>query len=328
MISISLKAEDVLIYSDDGAWEPGIIALENFYDYYSMSTKRIYADDINSGVIDSDCRIICFPGGYAYNYKKALTNKGLNAIRNYIDSGGAYLGICAGAYFASTEVVWEGFSYKYGLGLFQGSTVGAIDSIAEWDQYSMTKIKTIDPKFAPNDTLTNHVLYYGGPYFLSDSGFDFDTVSVWDEYNKLPAIIKFTRGNGKVLLIGPHLEIEENDSRDGTDFAGELDDIESDWNLLFNMVSWLTGNANDVSEEMNFKVHSFNIFPNPASDYFFLDAKGKNEIVTITDLYGQTTERINTSGGPGIIRIDTRDFHSGIYFIHSSINSAVLVIKK
>ena len=73
-----------------------IEALENYYRFTLFSKKTI--GDVNFNKID----LVAFPGGTgdADLFYKLLKNKS-NIIRNYVQDGGRYLGICMGAYWAS-----------------------------------------------------------------------------------------------------------------------------------------------------------------------------------------------------------------------------------
>jgi len=57
---------------------------------------------------------------------------------------------------------------------------------------------------------------------------EMEIVATYEQTGR-PAIITFPYGRGKVLLLGVHPEIEEEDDRDGTNFARHLDDRGSDW---------------------------------------------------------------------------------------------------
>jgi hypothetical protein len=45
-------------------------------------------------------------------------------------------------------------------------------------------------------------------------------------------MVSFTYGIGRVVLAGFQLEIEENDDRDGSDYADDLHDPDSEWELI------------------------------------------------------------------------------------------------
>jgi len=51
-------------------------------------------------------------------------------------------------------------------------------------------------------------------------------------------MLAFDYGLGRVFLIGTHPEIEEDSERDGVDFADELDDQGSDWDLMRKATLW------------------------------------------------------------------------------------------
>lgn len=325
LFSNKLLSKDVWIYSDDGTWQDGIIALEQFFDYYKISHKRVFASDLNTIDDLSSALALCFPGGYAYNYKINLTNKTIDNIRNYVAKGGSYIGICAGAYFASSNVVWEGEEYPYSLSLFKGKAVGSIHSIAAWDNYSMTKI-IINKKNkiiqSSQDSLTT--LYYGGPYFVSNET-KFDTIAIWDEYNGFPAIINFNYELGKVLLIGAHLEIEEDDYRDSTSFAQELNDEESDWEFLNTIVKWVLNTETSVDKSY-IANNNLVISPNPASDYIEINIERFTSLqkfctseIQIYNTFGEcvltTPSLLDTPSEQGNVRIDISHLPAGLYFI-------------
>jgi glutamine amidotransferase-like uncharacterized protein len=225
---------DVAIYSDDGTWADGIIALEKFIEWKGLTHQRILSDDINNGILSNGYKIVIFPGGYANDYKVDLLAKGEKNIKAFVNAGGGYLGICAGAFLATSTVIWEGSSYYYPLDLFQGTATGSINEIKPWAGYAMTSISL--NKYNPINKFQKeklNVLYYGGPYFEPSINQTIDTIATWDDYNNKLAIIGFKYGAGNVILSGPHPEIEESDIRDGNDFGNELIDECSEWGWLW-----------------------------------------------------------------------------------------------
>lgn len=54
----------------------------------------------------NSCALLIIPGGRDVPYVTSLA-AATPAIRSYVENGGAFLGICAGAYFASRRVEWE-----------------------------------------------------------------------------------------------------------------------------------------------------------------------------------------------------------------------------
>lgn len=77
--------------------------------------------------------LFCVGGGFSRGLSKSMTNIGIQNLRHYVETGGKYLGICSGAYFASRlthfdvggplEVIDE-----YDLDLFSGIAQGPISA--------------------------------------------------------------------------------------------------------------------------------------------------------------------------------------------------------
>ena len=245
---IALNGADFAIYTGSGTWQPSIIAFEKFLEWKNLSWEEISAWDINHYDLYPLYKGIFFPGGWAYNYKKSIHDTGNQNIRDFIANGGAYIGMSAGAYYACDNVRWEGTDYPYYLNLFHGDCVGPIDEIAPWPNYIMITM-SINQAHEANvyEPATEDVLYYGEPYFISYQGQEMQTFASWNIpanpiADKQPGIIGFNYGQGRVLLVGPHPEIEEDSDRDGTNFANELNDNGSDWPFLWTSLDWLLKN--------------------------------------------------------------------------------------
>ena len=55
----------------------------------------------------ASCALLVFPGGADLGYCQTLNGEGNRRIAQYISRGGAYLGFCAGAYYASRRCEFE-----------------------------------------------------------------------------------------------------------------------------------------------------------------------------------------------------------------------------
>ncbi|MEH6826215.1 MAG: BPL-N domain-containing protein, partial [Motiliproteus sp.] len=192
-------------------------------------------------------RMLILPGGYAYDYKVALNNNGNQHIRDFVANGGAYVGVSAGAFYASDVIVWQGERFDHPLNLFDGVTDGEIVEIAPWPDYAITLID-IEPNVehvTDNQPATEDVLFFGEGMMQpsSDSTQTVRVFASWrvpgTRYDGQPAIIGFDYGTSRALLIGTHLEIEENDGRDSNDVGSSLSDYGSDWPLLSRMMDWV-----------------------------------------------------------------------------------------
>ncbi len=238
---------DFAIYAGSGTWEPSILAFENFLEWKGLTYERIDKNTLNRGNLAGNYNGLFMPGGWAGDYNRDIKNSGDQEIREFIASGGAYIGMSAGAFYACDVTIWEGDHLDYPSDLFNGDCIGPIEEIAPWPEYTMT---TMDINNAlPQNTYepdTRDVLYYGEPYFIAHPGQEFQTFASWivptdPVADDKPGIIGFDYGNGRVLLVGPHPEIEEDSVRDGNDFGEELSDGPdgSDWPFLWTAVDWI-----------------------------------------------------------------------------------------
>ncbi|MCK5680428.1 hypothetical protein KAI46_06410 [bacterium] len=258
----------VAIYNDgnapagySGSWSEGVIALKHMLVYLGYDYEEISYETINDERICllDQYESIVFPGGYAQWYNYWISQAGKRRIRDFVAQGGNYFGICAGAYFACNRINWEGILYDgdagynywgeltgYDLDLFPGTGIGPLNEIAHWDfeGYDMTTISfnanNVILKDYSSTDFDEDILYYGGPFFTVDAGQQVDILGNYD-YNGEAAVIAFRYGFGKVVLFGPHPEIEEDSFRDGVTIDREelMDDNGSDWDLVETLFDWL-----------------------------------------------------------------------------------------
>ncbi|MCK4835720.1 MAG: hypothetical protein KAT17_03750, partial [Candidatus Aminicenantes bacterium] len=92
------EIKDVALYSDLGADEDCLRATENMFLWMGLTVELVKAFDIKNNCLDH-FKIVCFPGGDMYQYSQDLFLQGIENIRNFINDGGGYIGICGGAYF-------------------------------------------------------------------------------------------------------------------------------------------------------------------------------------------------------------------------------------
>ena len=226
----------VALYHDEGVWLDGLIATERMLDWMGIPWKEIDAEELNERGL-SGFEIFWLPGGWAPDYSRKIRESGREAILQFVNQGGAYVGVCAGAYYAAATVVWEGERYLYLLKLFRGEAVGP--EIFPWPRYGMAELE-MDPGHPINvkGPREETMLLYGGGYFVPTALQEMEIVATYKQTGR-PAIITFPYGRGKVLLLGVHPEIEEDAARDGTHFAQRLDDEGSDWPFMQAAIDWL-----------------------------------------------------------------------------------------
>jgi glutamine amidotransferase-like uncharacterized protein len=180
----------------------------------------------------SDAALFILPGGRDLPYVKDLRLQGDIIIKSFIDQGGSFLGICAGAYYSSSEVqfalgtdleIYE----KRTLGLFPGVVKGPCLNTYNYQNNSGACAADINVSVIEKCPIK--LFYNGGGFFLNaDSFFDIEVLATYASLENKPAIIKRKYGKGVVVLTGVHPEYapELIDSKDK--YLNEIiDDLKS-----------------------------------------------------------------------------------------------------
>ena len=211
-VAFSQHTDTIYIYHDEGVSEESlaqtIFTFQNLLKKYTITT--IDAKALKEGTWTKNAVLFVMPGGADLPYVKNLHGKGNTVIQNYVANGGAFLGICAGSYYASSTVEFD----KNGplevlgereLGFFKGSAMGPILAPYDYKSQSGSRAATID-------TILPHaskaiVFYHGGGFFNHANAYpNTQVIGTYD--NQLPAIILINYGKGKVLLSGVHFEYD------------------------------------------------------------------------------------------------------------------------
>lgn len=230
----------VALYSDQGTWDESVQAAEKMFQWMNCTVKLVNADEINSNQLGS-FRILCVPGGDMYQYAQDISSQGKENIRNFIHSGGGYIGICGGAYFTSERVFWRGSQLPMTpLSIFQGTATGPINEIVPYPDYGMCTVNTVDSEhpITHSELESTSMLYYWGPALIPNEDANITILGRYAKGNQ-PAMLAFDYGLGRVFLVGTHPEIEEDSQRDGVTFADQFDDQDSEWDLMRKAVLWV-----------------------------------------------------------------------------------------
>jgi len=241
------KKAVVALYSDLGTWEKSVQAAEKMFQWMNYTVTSVDADYINTKGLE-DFSILCIPGGNMYQYAQDISSTGMENVRNFIRNGGGYIGICGGAYFASSKVVWQGDQLVMTpLGLFPGRAEGPINEIVPYPNYTMCKVDISDSThpITQSEPDSAWMLYYWGPVLVPNKDANVTILGKYDRVNQ-PTMMAFDYDLGRVFLIGTHPEIEEDSERDEVAFADELDDQGSDWELMRNAVLWCSKYELDI----------------------------------------------------------------------------------
>ena len=184
--------------------------------------RRVGAIDIREGVLDQ-FDLVIFPGGSGSKQAAALESSGREVVKKFINQGGGFVGICAGAYLAASN-------YKWSLGISNHKTFCKSFEIPEVGRKSMwyrgasapVKMELTEEgkKILGNVKGIFDVRYHNGPIMsaMGKEGLgNFRTLANFrSEVSRYkpqegtminsPAIIVGEFGKGRVLCISPHPE--------------------------------------------------------------------------------------------------------------------------
>ena len=182
------------------------------------------------------CATAIISGGDAYSIASALSGEGFSKLRSFIDSGGTYAGICAGAYLPLPTSVPPLDEFNLcstrieNLASVQGGP--ASDS----PRFSMPYCDRLIFHPVRGEVMVSmtdadvRAPLYGGPVFSEPS--DERAIGRFSGFTKStefqiapeeagvvmlgkPAIVEASHGDGRMLLLSPHLEhpdyLEAND---------------------------------------------------------------------------------------------------------------------
>lgn len=165
--------KNILIYSSSGTSCDCVKDTYYFLQCFVLNSKYEikyiqYWNIINENW-EENTELIVFPGGADSWYEKNLGKIGCEKIRNFIKSGGKYLGICAGAYFAGNFLEFATGTEleiieKRSLALFKGTTLGPILKPYSYDNDSGACAAKLD--FSGKEI---YAYYNGGCTFIPDS---------------------------------------------------------------------------------------------------------------------------------------------------------------
>jgi glutamine amidotransferase-like uncharacterized protein len=200
--------------------------LEGMKCNYTVITK----DSILNSNLDRYSTLL-MPGGDMWQYRDYLGANGMKKIKDYVNRGGGYLGICGGAYFGTNKVIWRGWSNKprknismIGLNLLASDSDGPIEDFAPSYVDSKCKVNIVEKNHAISQGVPDIIeIYYDhGPMFLITNTTGISVIGKSVNGDKT-TMIASSYGMGKVFLTGQH---------------PELSDTHISWTLLKNAIKW------------------------------------------------------------------------------------------
>ncbi len=96
----------VALYDDEGIGKSLASVVKVLGEHDDLKVDRLKAEDIRSGKLKG-YDVVLLPGGRGRREAETLEASGREQIRAFVRDGGAYVGICAGAYLATCDYAWS-----------------------------------------------------------------------------------------------------------------------------------------------------------------------------------------------------------------------------
>lgn len=247
------KKLNILIYQDEGTDEicvnETLRSLSLVTDPSHFQINIVNSDYLKRTSWENQTKLVVIPGGRSLPYYQKLTAIGNKKISEYVQNGGNYLGICAGAYYGSAktefekgqplQVICEGE-----LNFFPGIAAGPAYGLGKfrYENYSGAQLANIAFLQEQNNLQQYQIYFKGGNYFISPEQYHHIRVlaNYIDIENQPAAIIECRVRNGIAILSGIHIEysyraISSNDLHMQT-IANALEAAEQNRQELFKKI--------------------------------------------------------------------------------------------
>lgn len=177
--------------------------------------------------LENGCRMVVVSGGDAYLMAASFKEACFDRMRRFIDAGGTYIGVCAGAYLPLPTSVEPMNHFN-----LSSTKISNIRPIGEWSMPGLPRAKVrycdrmiIHPVrgevLLSVDGRTIPAPLYGGPIFCEPmvdecvgryigptprTEFQADSGRAMEMLCGSPAVVRSRFGEGTLMLFGPHLE--------------------------------------------------------------------------------------------------------------------------
>jgi glutamine amidotransferase-like uncharacterized protein len=182
----------------------------------SSRVFRITPEEILAGGL-SEVDVLVHPGGSGSGQGKALGEPGRVAIREFVNNGGGYLGVCAGAYLATNDYTWS-------LGLIDAKVLDR----RHWARGKGTVTLQLSPKASEffGQSGSEMTIHYAQGPLLARREWDDPEVPDYESLaifateiaeNGAPrgvmvgtsAVVRCQYGRGRVFCFSPHPELTD-----------------------------------------------------------------------------------------------------------------------
>jgi len=206
--------KQIIVYVDQGVDGVSLKQLvKNLYQEVDLSEyiiRRMDAQMLKTANWEPETALLIIPGGRDIYYHTALDGCGTDKIRRFVESGGCYLGLCAGAYFASNEIEFEKggrlqVCAKRSLSFYPGKAIGPAYGP---NRYSIESQEGVEAALIAHKDVSCFVYYNGGCFFDADRSFSHVTsLAIYKQLqDEPPAILSCQVERGLAILSGVHIE--------------------------------------------------------------------------------------------------------------------------
>lgn len=227
-----IQQDSVLVglYIDDAIWSNCKTSTELMLNQMNIPYRKINPDSICQGKL-AHYSMLLMPGGRFDAVGQNLGAEGISMIKTYVNSGGGYFGICGGAYFASAQCIWRGWSgeprinFQYSaLGLFNGTADGPIEDFAPSYRDVSCHVKIVDKTHPIIRELPDTIIYVydHGPMFITENESRATVLGRSEKGDKM-LLVATQYGQGRVFLTSGH---------------PEFDGSKKSWILVESVVQW------------------------------------------------------------------------------------------
>lgn len=206
---------NIVIYRDEGVGEFGLQCLQKFFrdDDVWLANAEAIVDGRVLGLAD----IFVMPGGADLPYCEKLNGAGNDNIRAYVEEGGTYLGICAGAYYACRRIEFhkgreDEICGNRELAFTKAVARGSLPALAPYYDLTLSTAAIASISLADGGQVS--AFYHGGPAFIGAGSRD-EIIARYSDVEGSPiAILKTSVGDGQAILCGIHPEVSAEDFAD------------------------------------------------------------------------------------------------------------------
>jgi len=200
----------ILVYVDEGVeGRSARHALSALIGLVGLGrVRRVNHWTLRMGGWEASTALVVMPGGRDLPYLRRLGGQGNRRLRQFVEQGGAYLGLCAGGYYGAARVAFEvgGPLEVVGpreLGFYPGTASGPAYGKNQFDYKSEAGARAARIIHLPTGKRAS-VYFNGGCAFLGPQE---QAVAHYADLPGTPAAIVHCRvGLGHALLSGVHLE--------------------------------------------------------------------------------------------------------------------------